>query len=56
MNKNLIPLLSTIILTFVWSATTAFGATNEELAKETQNPVADLIHVSWMGCLRALIH
>jgi hypothetical protein len=45
MKKNLIPLLSTIMLTLLCSVTTSFGATNEELAKKTQNPVADLISV-----------
>ena len=51
MSKNLLPLLSTIILTLVWSATTAFGGANEDLAKKTQNPVSDLISVPFQNNL-----
>ena len=51
MNKNLIPLLSMMILTFVWSSTTALGDSNEDLAKKTQNPVSDLINLSFQNNL-----
>ncbi len=37
MNKNLIPLLSTIIFAFFFSANTYAEETAEDLAKKTQN-------------------
>ncbi len=49
MHKNLILLLSTIMLTLVWSAHTSAEETAEELAKKTQNPVADLISVPFQN-------
>jgi hypothetical protein len=51
MNKNLILLLSTIMLTLVWSAYTYAEETAEELAKKTQNPVANLISVPFQNNL-----
>ena len=51
MKKNLILLLSTIMLTLVWSTHTSAEETAEELAKKTQNPVADLISVPFQNNL-----
>jgi hypothetical protein len=51
MNKNLIPLLSAIILTLLCGADTYAEKTAEELAKKTQNPVADLISVPFQNNL-----
>ena len=45
MKKNLCPLLCVIMLTLLWSADICPAETNEAWAKQTQNPVADLISV-----------
>ena len=45
MNKNLFPFLLTVMIMCLWSASTYAEQTAEELAKKTQNPVADLISV-----------
>ena len=49
MNKNLISLLATIMLTFMCGAHTYAEQTAQELAKKTQNPVADLISVPFQN-------
>jgi hypothetical protein len=51
MKNFLSPLFLTILFTIAWTATTAFGDTNEELAKKTQNPVADLISLPFQDNL-----
>jgi len=51
MNKNLIPLLVTIMLTLLCGAHTYAEQTAQELAKKTQNPVADLISVPFQNNL-----
>jgi hypothetical protein len=51
MNKNLIPLLSTIIFAFFFSANTYAEETAQELAKKTQNPISDLISVPFQNNL-----
>lgn len=51
MNKNLILLLCAIMLTLVWSTHTYAEETAEELAKKTQNPVANLISVPFQNNL-----
>ena len=49
MKKRLIPLLATVLLTVLWSANICTAETNEDLAKKTQNPVADLISVPFQN-------
>jgi len=49
MKKSLIPLLSTVLLIVLWSANICTAATNEDLAKQTQNPVSDLISVPFQN-------
>ena len=51
MNRNFIPLLVTIMIMCLWSAPIYAEQTAEELAKETQNPVADLISVPFQNNL-----
>ncbi|MDH3771161.1 MAG: transporter, partial [Nitrospirota bacterium] len=51
MNRNFIPLLATIMLTFLCGAPIYAEQTAEELAKKTQNPVADLISVPFQNNL-----
>ena len=48
MNDKLIPLLSAIILSVLCSAT-AHADADEDLAKKTQNPIADLISVPFQN-------
>jgi hypothetical protein len=51
MKKNLIPLLATIMITLLCGPYTHAEQTAEELAKKTQNPVADLISVPFQNNL-----
>ncbi len=51
MKNTLLALLSTILITFLWSAHTYAEQTNQELAKKTQNPLADLISVPFQNNL-----
>jgi hypothetical protein len=44
-----ISLLFMIWLMLLWNTTTSFGASNEDLAKKTQNPIADLISVPFQN-------
>ncbi len=46
---KLIPLWALILLLIWGNVSNAFGDTNEELAKKTQNPVADLISVPFQN-------
>ena len=45
MKKNLMPLLDSVFLTVLWGANICGAETNEDLAKKTQNPVADFMSV-----------
>ena len=44
-----ISLLFMIWLMVLWNTTNSFGASNEDLAKKTQNPIADLISVPFQN-------
>jgi hypothetical protein len=49
MKTKLFLFFLTIMITIGWIATISYAATNEELAKKTQNPVADLISVPFQN-------
>lgn len=49
MKYKLIPLLSAIMMTMLCGATAYAEATNEDLAKKTQNPISDLISVPFQN-------
>ncbi len=51
MKYKLIPLLSAVMIMSLWSANTYAEETAEELAKKTQNPIADLISVPFQNHL-----
>ena len=51
MKYKLIPLLSAVMIMSLWSANTYAEETAEELAKKTQNPIADLISVPFQNNL-----
>ena len=51
MTNKLIPILSAIVIVCLWSVPTYAEQTAEELAKKTQNPVADLISVPFQNNL-----
>ena len=49
MKYKLIPLLAAIMMTLLCSATAYADASNEDLAKKTQNPISDLISVPFQN-------